>query len=255
LGENAVVGPPQSFSFSYSFSFSHHGEVSRTIACSASRLDTSANFPTLSRRVKKQAIITMDLEGVLVPEIWIAVAEKTGIAELRRTTRDEPDYDKLMRERLALLDRHKLGLTDIQAVIDTLAPLPGAKAFLDELRARAQVILLSDTFEQFARPLMRQLAWPTLLCHRLNVEDDRITGYAIRFPNHKQATVAALKKLNYRVISAGDSFNDTTMLGEADTGYLFHAPPNVRALFPQFTAYDGYAELLAAMKNQLGEEK
>jgi phosphoserine/homoserine phosphotransferase len=201
--------------------------------------------------VKKQAIITMDLEGVLVPEIWIAVAGKTGIADLRRTTRDEPDYDKLMRERLALLDRHHLGLSDIQAVIDTLAPLPGAKAFLDELRARAQVILLSDTFEQFARPLMRQLAWPTLLCHRLVVENDRITDYAIRFPNHKQATVAALKKLNYRVISAGDSFNDTTMLAEADTGCLFHAPQNVRALFPQFPAYDDYAELLAAMTAQL----
>jgi phosphoserine/homoserine phosphotransferase len=204
--------------------------------------------------VKKQTIITMDLEGVLVPEIWIAVAEKTGIAELRRTTRDEPDYDKLMRERLAILDRHKLGLSDIQAVIDTLAPLPGAKAFLDTLRSRAQVILLSDTFEQFARPLMRQLAWPTLLCHRLVVENDRITGYAIRFPNHKQATVAALKKLNYRVISAGDSFNDTTMLGEADTGYLFHAPQNVRALFPQFTAHDDYPRLLAAMTAQLGEK-
>jgi phosphoserine/homoserine phosphotransferase len=201
--------------------------------------------------VKKQAIITMDLEGVLVPEIWIAVAGKTGIAELRRTTRDEPDYDKLMRERLAILDRHKLGLSDIQAVIDTLAPLPGAKDFLDELRARAQVILLSDTFEQFARPLMRQLAWPTLLCHRLVVENDRITDYAIRFPNHKQATVAALKKLNYRVISAGDSFNDTTMLDEADTGYLFRSPQNVRALFPQFTAHDDYAQLLAAMTAQL----
>jgi phosphoserine/homoserine phosphotransferase len=198
--------------------------------------------------VKKQAIITLDMEGVLVPEIWIAVAEKTGIPGLRRTTRDEPDYDKLMRGRLEILDRHGLKLSDIQNVIGTLRPLPGGKEFLDELRTIAQVLILSDTFEQFARPLMRQLNWPTLLCHRLIVENDRIMNYQIRTPGQKQKAVVALKQMNYRVIAAGDSFNDTAMLGEADTGFLFHAPKNVIERFPQFTAFDTYEQLLAAIK-------
>jgi len=215
------------------------------------RLDSLRKIKTLGGCVKKQAIITLDLEGVLVPEIWIAVAEKTGIPDLRRTTRDEPDYDKLMRGRLAILDRHGLKLSDIQAVIATLRPLAGGKEFLDELRTLSQVLILSDTFEQFAQPLMRQLGWPTLLCHRLVVENDRIANYQIRIPEQKQKAVAALKLMNYRVISAGDSFNDTAMLAEADTGFLFHAPKNVIEQFPQFRAVETYADLLGAMKAEL----
>ncbi len=191
----------------------------------------------------KQVIVTLDMEGVLTPEIWIAVAEKTGIPELRRTTRDEPDYDKLMRGRLAILDRHGLKLSDIQSVIGTLDPLPGAKAFLDGLRSRLQVIILSDTFEQFASPLLEKLGWPTLLCHRLVVENDRIIGYQLRVPEQKQKAVAAFKLLNYLVVSAGDSFNDTAMLIEAHLGILFRAPRNVREQFPQFDAVEDYADL------------
>lgn len=199
----------------------------------------------------KQCIVTLDLEGVIVPEIWIAVAEKTGIPELRRTTRDEPDYDKLMRGRLQILDRHGLKLSDIQAVIGTLRPLPGGREFLDALRTMTQVIILSDTFEQFAQPLMRQLGWPTLLCHRLVVENDRIADYQIRIPEQKQKAVSALKLLNYHVISAGDSFNDTAMLAEANVGFLFHAPENIKRQFPQFRAVDDYGELLALIQEQL----
>jgi phosphoserine/homoserine phosphotransferase len=184
------------------------------------------------------------MEGVLTPEIWIAVAEKTGIPELRRTTRDEPDYDKLMRYRIGILDQHGIKLTDIQNVIGTLRPLPGGKEFLDELRAQVQVIILSDTFEQFAAPLLRQLNFPTLLCHRLVVENDRIVDYKLRVPEQKQRTVAAFKLLNYHVIAAGDSFNDTAMLTEAHVGFLFHAPDNVKQQFPQFPAVENYAELL-----------
>jgi phosphoserine/homoserine phosphotransferase len=191
----------------------------------------------------KQSIVTLDMEGVLTPEIWIAVAEKTGIKELRCTTRDEPDYDKLMRGRLAILDRHGLKLKDIQQVIGSLAPLPGAKDFLDDLRSWVQVIILSDTFEQFASPLLRQLGWPTLLCHRLVVEEDRITDYKLRVPEQKQKAVAALKLLNYHVVAAGDSFNDTAMLTEAHVGILFRAPANVKQQFPHFQAVDEYAEL------------
>jgi phosphoserine / homoserine phosphotransferase len=200
----------------------------------------------------KQTIVTLDLEGVLVPEIWIAFAEKTGIKDLRRTTRDEPDYDVLMRGRLKILDAHNLKLADIQGVIGTLGPLDGAKAFLDELRNLTQVIVLSDTFEQFAKPLMRQLGWPTLFCHRLEVAaDGRIVNYRLRQPNQKKHSVAALKSLHYRVIAAGDSFNDTAMLAEADTGFFFHAPENVRAQFPQFRAFDRYEDLLGAIKDSL----
>jgi phosphoserine/homoserine phosphotransferase len=199
----------------------------------------------------KQSIVTLDLEGVLVPEIWIAVAEKTGIPELRRTTRDEPDYDKLMRGRIALLDRHGLKLSDIQQVIGTMRPLPGGKEFLDELRELTQVIILSDTFEQFARPLMRQLGWPTLLCHRLVVERDRIVDYQLRIPEQKQRAVAALKLLNYHVLSAGDSYNDTAMLAEAHVGFLLHAPENVKREFPQFKAVESHAELMALIKAAL----
>ncbi|HEU5072152.1 MAG TPA: bifunctional phosphoserine phosphatase/homoserine phosphotransferase ThrH [Verrucomicrobiae bacterium] len=196
----------------------------------------------------QQAIVTLDMEGVLTPEIWIAVAERTGIAELRRTTRDEPDYDRLMRYRLDILGRHGITLSQIQAVIGSLQPLPGALEFLNELRTLVQVIILSDTFEQFAQPLMRQLNWPTLFCHRLIVENDRVTGYQLRIPEQKQRAVAALKLLNYRVISAGDSYNDTAMLSEAHVGFLIHAPENVKREFPKFKAVESHAELLREIK-------
>ncbi len=195
----------------------------------------------------QQTIVTLDVEGVLVPEIWIAVAERTGIEGLRRTTRDEPDYDVLMRYRLDLLAQHGLTMSLIEDVIAGLEPLDGARAFLDELRSETQVVLLSDTFEQFARPLMQQLGWPTVLCHRLVVAGDRIVDYQLRQPNQKQHAVEALRALNYRVIAAGDSYNDTTMLGAADHGYLFHAPANVIAEFPQFPALDTYDDLRAAI--------
>jgi phosphoserine / homoserine phosphotransferase len=197
----------------------------------------------------KQSIVTLDMEGVLTPEIWIAVAEKTGIKELRRTTRDEPDYDKLMRGRLAILDRHGLKLSDIQQVIGTLRPLDGAEEFLDDLRSFAQVIILSDTFEQFATPLLQKLGWPTLLCHRLVVENDRIVDYKLRVPEQKQRAVAAFKLLNYHVIAGGDSFNDTAMLTEAHVGFLFRAPDNVKQQFPQFKAVETYTDLMKLIKN------
>jgi phosphoserine/homoserine phosphotransferase len=213
------------------------------------RTGQSLNRVTRTRLMKQPTVITLDLEGVLVPEIWIAFAERTGIAELRRTTRDEPDYDVLMKGRLAILDQHNLKLPDIQDVIGGLSPMDGAKAFLDELRSITQVIILSDTFAEFAQPLMRQLAWPTIFCHQLEVDaSGRIVNYKLRQPNQKQKSVAALKGLNYRVIAAGDSFNDTTMLGEADVGFFFHAPDSIKAQFPQHQAYDRYEDLLAAMK-------
>ena len=183
------------------------------------------NLGRVSENVMQQTIVTLDLEGVLVPEIWIAFSEKTGIPELRRTTRDEPDYDVLMRGRLRILDEHGLKLADIQEVIGKLSPLDGAGDFLDQLRARTQVVILSDTFAEFAQPLMRQLGWPTLFCHQLEVDAaGRIVNYKLRQPNQKQRAVAALKSLSYKIIAAGDSFNDTTMLAEADVGFFFHAP-------------------------------
>ncbi len=191
------------------------------------------------------------MEGVLTPEIWIAVAEKTGIPELRRTTRDEPDYDKLMRGRLALLDQHSLKLSDIQNVIGTLRPLPGGKEFLDELRSLVQVIILSDTFEQFAAPLLRQLGWPVLLCHRLVVENDRIVNYQLRIREQKREAVSAFKRMNYHVISAGDSFNDTAMLVEANVGFLFRAPDAVKKQFPQFKAVEAYPDLIKLIKGAM----
>ena len=192
-------------------------------------------------------LVTLDVEGVLVPEIWIAVAECTGIDELRRTTRDEPDYDVLMRYRLDLLDRHGLTLSKIQQVIAGLAPLPGAKAFLDELRARTQVVLLSDTFAEFAGPLMAQLGWPTILCHNLVVADDRIVGYRLRLPNQKRRAVEAFRSLGYRVLASGDSYNDVSMLLAADQGFLFRSPERVRTEFPQLPAFETYDELAAAL--------
>jgi len=191
------------------------------------------------------------MEGVLTPEIWIAVAEKTKIPELRRTTRDEPDYDKLMRGRLAILDQHGIKLSDIQNVIGSLKPLPGAKEFLDELRATVQVIILSDTFEQFAQPLMKQLGWPTLFCHRLIVENDRIVDYQLRQSDQKKKAVAALKSLNYNVVSAGDSYNDTAMLCEADQGFLIHAPDNVKRDFPELKSVESLGELLKLIKTAI----
>jgi phosphoserine/homoserine phosphotransferase len=195
----------------------------------------------------QQTVAVLDLEGVLVPEIWIAVAERTGIDALRRTTRDEPDYDVLMRGRLKLLEQHGLTMPLIADVIAGLEPLPGAKEFLDELRERVQVIILSDTFEQFGRPLMRQLGQPTLLCHSLVVEDERIVDYRLRIDDQKRRFVEALHGVNYRVVAAGDSYNDTAMLAEADAGFLFHAPENITAQFPQFPATDDYDELLALL--------
>lgn len=198
-----------------------------------------------------QTIVTLDLEGVLVPEIWIAVAETTGIPELRRTTRDEPDYDLLMRQRLAILDEHGLTMSAIEKVISTLQPLPGALDFLNALREQTQVIILSDTFEQFGRPFMRQLGMPTLFCHRLIVEEDRITDFELRQVDQKRHAVEAFKSLKYRIIAAGDSYNDTAMLGAADAGFLFHAPENVIKEFPQFLALNEFAELLEAIQNSL----
>ena len=192
-------------------------------------------------------IACLDLEGVLVPEIWIEFSKRTGIPELSRTTRDEPDYDKLMRGRLGILAAHRLGLRDIQDVIAGMGPLAGAREFLDWLRDRHQVVILSDTFYEFAAPLMRQLGYPTLLCHRLETAlDGRVSGYRIRLADHKRRTVAALRELNFRTIAAGDSYNDTAMLGEADAGILFHPPENVIREFPQFPVALTYDELKAA---------
>jgi phosphoserine/homoserine phosphotransferase len=200
---------------------------------------------------RSQTIVTLDMEGVLVPEIWIAVAERTGIDELRRTTREEPDYDVLMRYRLDILDKHDLSLSLIQEVIAGLEPLPGAADFVAELRSRTQLVILSDTFEEFAAPLMRQLDMPTILCHRLVVDDDRITDYEIRIDDPKRRAVKAFQGLNYKVVAAGDSYNDTTMLLAADAGFLFHAPDNVRAEFPQLPAFDDFDALLSAMQPHL----
>ncbi len=200
----------------------------------------------------RQSIVTLDLEGVLVPEIWIAVAERTGIDALRRTTRDEPDYDVLMRGRLAILAEHGLTMSTVADVIAGLAPLPGAREFLDELRALTQVVILSDTFEQFGAPLMRHLGMPTLLCHRLVVEADRIVGYRLRMADQKRHAVEAFRALNYRVVAAGDSYNDSSMLAAADAGFWFHAPPAIAAQFPQFPATDTYDELLGLVTAALG---
>ena len=189
-------------------------------------------------------IVCLDLEGVLVPEIWIEFAQRTGIPELRRTTRDEPDYDKLMKARLAILKRHGLGIAAIQQVIAAMGPMPGARDFLDALRGDYQVIILSDTFYEFARPLMRQLGLPTLFCHSLVVDDDgTIADYRLRMPEQKREAVTRLKELNFRVVAAGDSYNDTAMLAEAHAGILFHPPENVIREFPQFPVARSYDEL------------
>ena len=188
------------------------------------------------------------MEGMLTPEIWIAISDKTGISELRRTTRDEPDYEKLMRYRLNILDQRGLKLSDLQSVIETLRPLAGALDFLRRLRALGQFIILSDTFEEFAQPLLHQLEWPTLLCHKLEVVNDRVVNYRLRINDQKKKAVAALKSLNYNVIAAGDSYNDTAMLQEADVGFLFRAPENVRQEFPQFKAIETYEDLYQCIR-------
>ncbi|ORC35993.1 phosphoserine phosphatase [Marispirochaeta aestuarii] len=189
-------------------------------------------------------VVCLDLEGVLVPEIWINVAEKTGIEELRLTTRDIPDYDVLMKKRLGILDEHSLTLKDIQEVISSMSPLPGAGDFLEELRSEYQVIILSDTFDQFASPLMRQLRWPTLFCNTLEVDDaHRITGYRLRQQDGKRKAVEALRSLNMRIIASGDSYNDISMLSSAHAGVLFRPPENIIAEYPEFPVTREYGEL------------
>ena len=189
-------------------------------------------------------VVCLDLEGVLVPEIWIKFAEKTGIDALKATTRDIPDYDKLMQQRLRILNENDLDLAAIQAVIAELSPMLGAREFLNSLREKFQVIILSDTFYEFAKPLMAQLAWPTLFCHKLEVSDDgRVTDYLLRQKDPKRQSVKALKQLNYTVFAAGDSYNDTSMLEEADAGFLFRAPQNVIDEFPQYSVTTEYTEL------------
>ena len=197
-------------------------------------------------------ITCLDMEGVLVPEIWIAFAEASGIPELKRTTRDEPDYNKLMEYRLGILRQHKLGLKEIQAVIATIDPLPGAKEFLDELRAETQVIILSDTFEQFAQPLMRKLGWPTLFCNSLEgAPDGAITGFHMRCPQSKLTTVKALQSIGFTTIAAGDSFNDLGMIQASKAGFLFKSTDAIKAAHPELPAYERFDDLLAAIRRAM----
>ncbi len=197
-------------------------------------------------------IVCLDMEGVLVPEIWIAFAEASGIPELKRTTRDEPDYDKLMKYRLDILKDHGLGLKEIQAVIAKIDPLPGAKEFLDELRSMAQVLILSDTFEQFASPLLKKLGWPTLFCNTLIVEDDgTISGYRMRVEKSKLATVKALQSIGFETIAAGDSFNDMAMIRASKAGFLFRSTEQIKKDNPDLPAYDEYPEFLEGIKKAL----
>lgn len=198
-------------------------------------------------------IVCLDMEGVLVPEIWIAFAEATGIPELKKTTRDEPDYDKLMQYRLAILKEHGLGLKEIQATIATIDPMPGAKEFLDELRSLCQVIILSDTFEQFAKPLMEKLGWPTIFCNSLEVAPDgAITGYRMRVEQSKLTTVKALQSIGYETIASGDSFNDLGMILNSKAGFLFKSTEKIKADYPQLPAFEEYDELLDAIKKVIG---
>ena len=197
-------------------------------------------------------IVCLDMEGVLVPEIWIAFAQASGIPELRRTTRDEPDYDKLMAWRLGVLREHGLGLREIQAVIAKIDPLPGAKEFLDELRAITQVVILSDTFEQFAKPLMAKLGWPALFCNTLEVgPDGAITGYKMRCPHSKLTTVRALQSCGFDTIAAGDSFNDLAMIQAGKAGFLFKSTPQIKADYPHIPAFEEFPALLDAIKEAL----
>ena len=198
-------------------------------------------------------IVCLDMEGVLVPEIWIAFAEESGIPELKRTTRDEPDYDKLMKWRLEILKEHGLGLKEIQATIAKIDPLPGAKEFLDELRTLTQVVILSDTFEQFAKPLMAKLNWPTIFCNTLEVAPDgAITGYRMRCPQSKLTTVKALQSMGYETIASGDSFNDLGMSQASKAGFLFKSTQAIRADHPELPAFEEFGELLEAIKGAIG---
>lgn len=197
-------------------------------------------------------IVCLDMEGVLVPEIWIAFAEESGIPELKRTTRDEPDYDKLMTWRLSVLKEHGLGLKEIQDTITKIEPMEGAKAFLDELRSITQVIILSDTFTQFATPLMEKLGWPTIFCNTLEVaENGEITGYRMRCPQSKLTTVKALQSIGFDTIASGDSHNDLGMIQVSKAGFLFKSTDQIKADYPQIPAYETYDELLAAIKKAL----
>lgn len=197
-------------------------------------------------------ITCLDLEGVLVPEIWIAFSEASGIPELRRTTRDEPDYDKLMRWRIGILKEHGLGLKDIQKTIATIDPLPGAKEFMDALRSETQVIILSDTFEQFASPLMKKLGWPTIFCNTLEVgENGEITGYKIRVPQSKLSTVKALQSVGFETIASGDSYNDLAMIQASKAGFLFRTTEKIRADYPDLPAFESYDDLLQAIRGAL----
>ena len=197
-------------------------------------------------------IVCLDMEGVLVPEIWIAFAEESGIPELKRTTRDEPDYDKLMKWRLEILKEHGLGLKEIQATIAKIDPLPGAKEFLDELRTLTQVVILSDTFEQFAKPLMAKLNWPTIFCNTLEVAPDgAITGYRMRCPQSKLTTVKALQSMGYETIASGDSFNDLGMIQASKAGFLFKSTPAIREAHPELPAFEEFDDLLEAIRAAL----
>ncbi len=197
-------------------------------------------------------ITCLDLEGVLVPEIWIAFAEASGIPELKRTTRDEPDYDKLMKWRLGILKEHGLGLKEIQATIEKIDPLPGAKEFLDELRSITQVVIISDTFTEFAKPLMRKLGWPTIFCNSLEVaEDGEITGYKMRCEKSKYTTVKALQSVGFETIASGDSFNDLGMIEISKAGFLFRSTDQIKADYPQYPAYETFDDLLAAIKDAM----
>lgn len=197
-------------------------------------------------------IVCLDMEGVLVPEIWIAFAEASGIPELKRTTRDEPDYDKLMRWRLGVLKEHGLGLKEIQETIAKIDPLPGAKEFLDELRATTQVIVLSDTFEQFAKPLMQKLGWPTIFCNTLEVaEDGEITGFKMRCEQSKLTTVKGLQSIGYETIAAGDSYNDLGMILNSKAGFLFKSTEKIKADYPELPAFEEFDDLLNAIKSAL----
>ena len=197
-------------------------------------------------------ITCLDLEGVLVPEIWIAFAEASGIPELKRTTRDEPDYDKLMKWRLGILKEHGLGLKEIQETIEKIDPMPGARAFLDELRELGQVIIISDTFTQFAKPLMKKLGWPTIFCNELEVaEDGEITGFRMRIEQSKLSTVKALQSIGFETIASGDSYNDLGMIRASKAGFLFRSTDKIKAENPDIPAYETYGELLDAIKKAM----
>lgn len=197
-------------------------------------------------------VLCLDLEGVLIPEIWVGVAERTGIEALRKTTRDVPVYDELMRQRLGILDRHGIDFATIQGVIGSMRPLPGAVSFLEWARTRFQVVIVSDTFYEFAQPLMAQLNWPLLLCHRLDVVDGRIAGYRIRQADPKRQSVKAFQSLQYKVLAAGDSFNDVSMLEQADQGFFYRCPPAIAQQYPQFPLADTYHALQKLLSESAG---